>query len=209
MAIKVGGTTVIDDSRALSNIASVDATTATAIGAAGVGGSTVFLGTTSITSDVDYIDIPFTSGYKAYRIHINNLRNTKVDDQLPIRARFTNSSNALITAEEYVYTKASETSTSRETAFRFDILIPSPWSTVYQVDQVVMVYDPLSSDFATQGSWIANGAWQSNIQTGYTAKSFDFGMMKPYTTNALRVYLDSPTYRIDSTSSGYSVWGIK
>jgi len=38
MAIKVGGTTVIDDSRALSNIASVDATTVAALGAAGIGG---------------------------------------------------------------------------------------------------------------------------------------------------------------------------
>jgi len=38
MAIKVNGTTVIDDSRALSNIASVDATTAASITAAGVGG---------------------------------------------------------------------------------------------------------------------------------------------------------------------------
>ena len=37
MAIKVGGTTVIDDSRALSNIASVDATTVTALSAAGAG----------------------------------------------------------------------------------------------------------------------------------------------------------------------------
>lgn len=39
MAIKVNGTTVINDSRALSNIASVDATTAASITAAGVGGS--------------------------------------------------------------------------------------------------------------------------------------------------------------------------
>ena len=38
MAIKVNGTTVIDDSRALQNVASVDATTAAAIGAAGIGG---------------------------------------------------------------------------------------------------------------------------------------------------------------------------
>ena len=37
MAIKVNGTTVINDSRALTNVASIDATTATAIGAAGVG----------------------------------------------------------------------------------------------------------------------------------------------------------------------------
>ena len=38
MAIKVNGTTVINDSRALSNIASLDATTVAAIGAAGIGG---------------------------------------------------------------------------------------------------------------------------------------------------------------------------
>ena len=38
MAIKVNGTTVINDSRALSNIASVDATTVAAMAAAGVGG---------------------------------------------------------------------------------------------------------------------------------------------------------------------------
>jgi len=38
MAIQVNGTTVINDSRALTNIASVDATTVAALGAAGVGG---------------------------------------------------------------------------------------------------------------------------------------------------------------------------
>lgn len=38
MAIKVSGTTVVDDSRGLTNIATVDATTAAAISAAGVGG---------------------------------------------------------------------------------------------------------------------------------------------------------------------------
>jgi|TARA_B110000902_G_scaffold59143_1_gene69357 hypothetical protein len=41
MAIKVNGTTVINDSRALTNIASVDATTVAAFGSAGVGGVNV------------------------------------------------------------------------------------------------------------------------------------------------------------------------
>lgn len=39
MAIQVNGTTVIDNSRALTNISSVDATTVAALGAAGVGGA--------------------------------------------------------------------------------------------------------------------------------------------------------------------------
>ena len=38
MAIQVSGTTVIDDSRSLTNITSVDATTVASISAAGVGG---------------------------------------------------------------------------------------------------------------------------------------------------------------------------
>ncbi len=45
MAIKVNGTTVINDSRALTNIASVDATTVAALGSAGVGGGTTLLAT--------------------------------------------------------------------------------------------------------------------------------------------------------------------
>jgi len=46
MAIKVSGTTVIDDSRQLSNIAYVDATTVAALGSAGVGGG----GTVELTA---------------------------------------------------------------------------------------------------------------------------------------------------------------
>ena len=38
MAIKVGGTEVVDNNRQLKNIASVDATTVAALGTAGVGG---------------------------------------------------------------------------------------------------------------------------------------------------------------------------
>jgi hypothetical protein len=47
MAIKVGGTTVIDDSRALNNITSVDATTVAALGTAGVGAGGGVVGLTA------------------------------------------------------------------------------------------------------------------------------------------------------------------
>lgn len=43
MAIQVNGTTVIDNSRQLTNIASVDATTVAALGSAGVGGAPNYL----------------------------------------------------------------------------------------------------------------------------------------------------------------------
>ena len=50
MAIKVGGTDVIDNSRGLKNIATVDATTATAISAAGVGGIDYVVKTANYTT---------------------------------------------------------------------------------------------------------------------------------------------------------------
>jgi hypothetical protein len=56
MAIQVNGTQVIGNSRELTNIASVDATTAAAIGAAGVGGGVWSLeSTTTISSTVTTI----------------------------------------------------------------------------------------------------------------------------------------------------------
>ena len=52
MAIKVGGTEVVSNARQLSNIASVDATTVAALGAAGVGGGSTrdFTATNAITA---------------------------------------------------------------------------------------------------------------------------------------------------------------
>jgi hypothetical protein len=66
MAIKVNGTTVINDSRALSNIASVDATTVAALGAAGVGGVgySQVSNTTYTAATYTTVDIPIpTTGY--------------------------------------------------------------------------------------------------------------------------------------------------
>ena len=77
MAIKVNGTTVIDDSRALSNISSVDATTVAALGAAGVGGGgytwssvqsvsgTPSVAVTGLPSDVTDIKIMVYDFYKS------------------------------------------------------------------------------------------------------------------------------------------------
>jgi len=63
MAIKVGGTTVVDDSRQLSNIASVDATTVAALGAAGIsGGGGIELTTSEDIVEGDTLAFNITSG---------------------------------------------------------------------------------------------------------------------------------------------------
>jgi len=73
MAIKVSGTTVIDDSRQLTNIASVDATTVAALGTSGVGGgllkelyTTTFSNVASVT--VTPTNIGSTT-YEEYEVH--------------------------------------------------------------------------------------------------------------------------------------------
>ena len=68
MAIKVGGTEVVSDSRALNNIASVDATTAASITAAGVGGSSLATASSSGASQ--------TVNFSTTDIHVSTLSST-------------------------------------------------------------------------------------------------------------------------------------
>ena len=63
MAIKVSGTTVINDSRELTNITSVDATTVAALGAAGVGGGGgIELTTSEAVAEGDTLAMNFSTG---------------------------------------------------------------------------------------------------------------------------------------------------
>ena len=80
MAIQIGGTSVINNSRQLQNIASVDATTATAIGNAGVGGAMSLVHSYTIpsggTSSYTYT---FPTGYDTFIVeakYILGLNNT-------------------------------------------------------------------------------------------------------------------------------------
>jgi len=118
MAIKVNGTTVINDSRQLQNVASLDATTVTAIGAAGVGGSLEFISETNITSDVSYIDISFPTGYRGFNISFNQIYRTGQNtNAVDLNAVLKDSSGNLLTAngtytfsqwdEQYWYTRES------------------------------------------------------------------------------------------------------
>lgn len=79
MAIKINGTTVINDSRALSNIASVDATTAASMTAAGVGGSAGWEYVTTInnTGTVSYIDYDFNTTYNHFMIMTSGWRSSE------------------------------------------------------------------------------------------------------------------------------------
>ena len=66
MAIQVSGTEVISNARALTNVASIDATTAASFAAGGVGGSTTLLQDVTFSSSVATISISMPVGYKKY-----------------------------------------------------------------------------------------------------------------------------------------------
>ena len=100
MAIQVSGTEVISNARALTNIASVDATTKASIEAAGVGGLWVDLGTTTTGSNASYLEFTFSAPYIAYKIVLQNILPTASAEWW---VQFTDSSGSPITGQEYGY----------------------------------------------------------------------------------------------------------
>jgi predicted secreted protein len=80
MAIKINGTTVVNDSRQLTNIASIDSSTAGAISAAGIGGSVNLAGATTVYNQdtetytiTNYVfDASYTVSVTSGSVSINN-----------------------------------------------------------------------------------------------------------------------------------------
>lgn len=97
MAIQVNGTTVIDNSRNLTNIASVDATTVAAFSASGVGGATKLITQDAALTGGSTYSFSLTSRYSAYFLLIQDIRHTH-SDKCDVRARFTDTSNNAITS---------------------------------------------------------------------------------------------------------------
>ncbi len=148
MAIKVNGTTVINDSRALSNIASVDATTVAAMGAAGVGGLTteVAKGAAFGTGNV----VKLTLG--DYKVQTFDIYNLTASTGTYVKCQLTDGSDSLIT-NSYSYfntNKGSDSTTfsDRMTLFTsFDT--PTPSST-FKIALSFWVYDAYSSTKSTR-----------------------------------------------------------
>ena len=116
MAIQISGTQVIGNSRELTNIASVGATTATAIGNAGVGGLTTLVNdNTSITGSSGALT--FTLGdYRQQTFVITNLAYTAENQGGRTMIRLTNSSNTTLSASQYLFSNRSDSSVYNETA---------------------------------------------------------------------------------------------
>ena len=115
MAIQVGGTTVLNNSRELTNITGADTTTKNALAAAGVGGKTTLLTDTTFGS-TGAVSVSFTGGYEIYRIHLKDIYYSPNNaGNKFLFARFTNSSGSNITSGYSSYYRKYSDSTAGDT----------------------------------------------------------------------------------------------
>lgn len=102
MAIQVNGTEVISNSRALNNIASVDATTVAAMGAAGVGGATKLITANTSLGTASTYSFPLTTRYREHIIAVFGIQHTGNNDT-EVRSRLTDTSNNPISGASDYY----------------------------------------------------------------------------------------------------------
>jgi hypothetical protein len=208
MAIQVSGTEVISNARALNNIASVDATTAASIGAAGVGGAMELLQTTSITTDIAYIEYTFPAGYSAFMILLNGMRRQVGGGFLDLR--LTNSGGTLLTGATDYYNMISPFGSPGSSDRMSDVAYMSYDGATNGTSSVIWIYNPLKSDTVTL-------MWSQYSAYVQSSAAYFFGAGKIQLTNMgvaqantkVRIYAAGSPEIISGNSSGYQIYGVK
>jgi len=192
MAIKVNGTTVIDDSRALSNIASVDATTAAALGAAGVGGATTLLvDNASVSPGTSTIEVSFTGTYRMYIIQFVNVGTTSTG----FSSRYKDSGGTLITNNFYYHSSKGGTALQESYMYHSS-------ENGRPVDALMFVHDPHSSGSYSQMHNFVNA--NINEFFGWGRQSID----NASETHSAIVFTNGAPTGGTFSGGNYSVWGV-
>ena len=219
MAIKVNGTTVINDSRALTNIASVDATTVAALGTAGVGGSMTKLADVAITSNVSSIDYNFPDGYHTFRIILKRWAvTTTANGQVPsIHLRLKNSSGTTITSGVYSHHAAHDggNGTQHDSSVQIGKATTNKTSNAYHQPiraqtTIVDLHYPKDSSIATgfhSFGYNSNAYEHDNVRNGSEIRHG--GILNAEANAGMIIYIPYYGDTISSDSEGYEIWGIK
>tara|TARA_R110000796_G_scaffold238645_1_gene359053 strand:- start:231 stop:830 length:600 start_codon:yes stop_codon:yes gene_type:complete len=196
MAIKVSGTSVINDSRALQNIASVDSTTAAAITAAGVGGGEVVLLTDNgALSNTTYIEVSFTGDYRMYIVQFVNARTNSTG----FSAGYTNSSGNLITSTNYY-----KSSTGGGTAYGSESMFFCGENS-RPIDGFHFIHDPYStSSFSLVNSFITR---KQDSFSGRGLQNEDQNQAERH--NSIKYWVGANSGPSGVFNGGnYNVWGV-
>ena len=202
MAIKVNGTTVINDSRALTNIASVDATTVAAIGAAGVGGATSLLVGPTNVSSVASLTISLPTGYADHIIKFRGMKRPIATLEF-FQAQLGNASGTIQTgsyyASSYVW-KGGGGGTQNATKMRFgEYYSGGSWGD--GMDGTLRIHD---AELTTVSTYIGFEAFGLSGPFGDAAVS---GCTS--TSSRERNATIKFTYESNGAFSGqYEVWGV-
>ena len=141
MAIQVSGTQVIGNSRELTNIASVDATTAASITAAGVGGTPVKSWTNLGTLSLGNLSAGSSNWVSGYQTLGSSFQNGFVGEILwYVTASRINQSYTADSQYSYAYVGQQSGQTSTSTLIKNDVKLQYNWSAggVRYLDNVTM-----------------------------------------------------------------------
>ena len=202
--VDVTGTVNAD---ALTGVGSIDATTAAAIGAAGVGGNTEFLGTVSFGSTASAYDISLPSGYRAHKLIGHGPRGNGYASR-PIY-RLSNSSGSIITSNVYNYAGFGHDASGRggysQYAFKSDF---EAWASDHQEAFSIINIDILfARDSSKETAIIYEGYCAYNA--GYSRGFSGGGHIQGAADNIkFRIQTLSDTFLGDSTKMCY-LYGIK
>jgi hypothetical protein len=228
MAIQVSGTEVISNARALTNIASVDATTAASIGAAGVGGAwEEILNTTISTSTVAEIVVSLPAGYVFHKVMLGGIKGVSPYATTAVRYRMGNSSGVTITSNDYIETSFSSgvtAFTNNDNHMRFSannnvFAINANAPTTDANCNTALILDVANARVSNaQTTW--EYKWRSNTPQDptnnvYTGASFSWSVGAMLTSQENTTFvlqsIDPATYNLTGMSgkSYLRVYGIK
>lgn len=208
--ITANGNTVIDSTGALKNITSVDATTVSALGSAGVGGETTLLVDNASVGTGGQFEVSFTAGHKYYVVSCSKLKCNSTSTKL--YGRYKDFNNNVISASDNIRNYLSHSNGAnqynRENEVRFSNA--SMNNLKNQMDITVTFYNPYST---TNRSWGAHDAMVDNTETdtsiieanqGVHSLGMQYNSGNIVRTNGFVFYWSSGNF----ADGRYSVWGI-
>ena len=175
---------------------------------AGPFGSLELISETSITSDVNYIDISFPTGYEGFYIDLLGLVCPSARNPGSLESRLKDSSNNLLTGPEYYYRHSSATDSS--SSWRYMGELGSSTGGV-KANYRIFVLDPRNSSLNTSASCTGWGGYGSGGTSSLQPNSvMTYGV--PLQTNGIRFFhqnsSDGANTSFTSSSNSYRLWGI-